>query len=165
MILIGELVKALNLYSNPGVGNHSHENKNSKLEVHLKSFGCKRLNLVSLSDMVLVLQYSTLCDYYSLFFCFLCFQDLHCITFMHFILGCFCLFFFFQIKKKGRKMKQIVFCTIFLVLKTRLVNLFSYNMSFVPCLTLMSLLIALYQLKFCSACCVGNMFMVLITFS
>ena len=29
MVLIGELVKALNLYSNPGVGNHSHVNKNS----------------------------------------------------------------------------------------------------------------------------------------
>ena len=29
MVLIGELVKALNLYSNPGVGNHSHMNKNS----------------------------------------------------------------------------------------------------------------------------------------
>ena len=29
MVLIGELVKALNLYSNPGVGNHSNVNKNS----------------------------------------------------------------------------------------------------------------------------------------
>ena len=29
MVLIGELVKALNLYSNPGVDNHSHVNKNS----------------------------------------------------------------------------------------------------------------------------------------
>ena len=29
MVLIGELVKALNLYSNPRVGNHSHVNKNS----------------------------------------------------------------------------------------------------------------------------------------
>ena len=28
MVLIGELVKALNLYSNPRVGNHSHMNKN-----------------------------------------------------------------------------------------------------------------------------------------
>ena len=27
MVLIGELVKALNLYSNPEVGNHSHVNK------------------------------------------------------------------------------------------------------------------------------------------
>ena len=29
MVLIDELVKALNLYSNPGVGNHSNVNKNS----------------------------------------------------------------------------------------------------------------------------------------
>ena len=29
MVLIGELVKALNFYSNPGVGNHSNVNKNS----------------------------------------------------------------------------------------------------------------------------------------
>ena len=29
MILIGELVKAFNLYSNPGVRNHSNVNKNS----------------------------------------------------------------------------------------------------------------------------------------
>ena len=29
MVLIGELVKTLNLYSNPGVGNHSQVNKNS----------------------------------------------------------------------------------------------------------------------------------------
>ena len=58
-----------------------------------------------------------------------------------------------------------MFCTIFLVLKTRLVNLFSHNMSFVPCLTLMSLLIAPYWLKLSSACCMGKMFMVLITLS
>ena len=38
MILIGELVKALNLYSNPGVGNHSHENKNSKARGASKKF-------------------------------------------------------------------------------------------------------------------------------
>ena len=29
MVLIGDLVKALNLYYNPGVGNHSQVNKNS----------------------------------------------------------------------------------------------------------------------------------------
>ena len=75
------------------------------------------------------------------------------------------IFIFFQIKKKGRKRKQIVFCTIFLVLKTRLVNLFLHNMSFVHCLALMSLLIAPYLLKPCSACYVGKMFMVLITLS
>ena len=38
MVLIGEFVKALNLYSNPGVGNHSHVNKNSNAQGASKKF-------------------------------------------------------------------------------------------------------------------------------
>ena len=38
MVLIGKLVKALNLYSNPGVGNHSHVNKNSNARGASKKF-------------------------------------------------------------------------------------------------------------------------------
>ena len=38
MVLIGELVKALNLYSNFGVGNHSHVNKNSNPRGASKKF-------------------------------------------------------------------------------------------------------------------------------
>ena len=38
IVLIGELVKALNLYSNPGVGNHSHVNKNSNAHGASKMF-------------------------------------------------------------------------------------------------------------------------------
>ena len=38
MVLIGELVKALNLYSNPRVGNHSHVNKNSNAHGVSKMF-------------------------------------------------------------------------------------------------------------------------------
>ena len=38
MVLIGELVKVLNLYSNPGVGNHSHVNKNSNAHGASKRF-------------------------------------------------------------------------------------------------------------------------------
>ena len=38
MVLIGELVKALNLYSNPEVGNHSHVNKNSNAQGASKKF-------------------------------------------------------------------------------------------------------------------------------
>ena len=38
MVLIGELVKALNLYSNPGVSNHSHVNKNSNARDPSKKF-------------------------------------------------------------------------------------------------------------------------------
>ena len=35
---IGELVKVLNLYSNPGVGNHSNVNKNSNARGASKRF-------------------------------------------------------------------------------------------------------------------------------
>ena len=38
MVLIGELVKALNLYSNFRVGNHSNENKNSNARGASKKF-------------------------------------------------------------------------------------------------------------------------------
>ena len=38
MVLIGELVKTLNLYSNLGVGNHSHVNKNSNARSASKKF-------------------------------------------------------------------------------------------------------------------------------
>ena len=38
MVLIGELVKALNLYSNPRVGNHSHMNKKSNARGLSKKF-------------------------------------------------------------------------------------------------------------------------------
>ena len=38
MVLIGDLVKALNLYSNPGVGNHSQVNKNSNARGASKRF-------------------------------------------------------------------------------------------------------------------------------
>ena len=43
--LIGELVKALNLYSNLGVGIHSNVNTNSNAHGASKIFGCKRLKL------------------------------------------------------------------------------------------------------------------------
>ena len=38
IVLIGEFVKALNLYSNPGVGNHSNVNKNSNARDTSKKF-------------------------------------------------------------------------------------------------------------------------------
>ena len=38
MVLISELVKVLNLYSNPGVGNHFHVNKNSNARGASKKF-------------------------------------------------------------------------------------------------------------------------------
>ena len=38
MVLIGELVKALNLYSNPRVAHHSNMNNNSNARVTSKMF-------------------------------------------------------------------------------------------------------------------------------
>ena len=38
MVLIDELVKALNLYSNPGVVHHSNMNNNSNAKVASKKF-------------------------------------------------------------------------------------------------------------------------------
>ena len=38
MVLIDELVKALNRYSNPGVGHHSNVNNNSNARVASKNF-------------------------------------------------------------------------------------------------------------------------------
>ena len=43
MVLIGELVKALNLYSNLGVGNHSHENKNFNARGASKKFWMQKV--------------------------------------------------------------------------------------------------------------------------
>ena len=147
MVLIGELVKVLNLYSNPGVSNHSHVNKNSIARDPSKKFWMQN----ALSNWVLLTW--SLCFITILFvtivlwFLFSLFLEFALHNNHAFHSRCCCLFFF-QIKnflkKKGRKMKQIVFCTIFLVLETKLVNLFSHNMSFVPCLALMSLLITPY---------------------
>ena len=38
MVLIGKLVKVLNIYSNPGVSNHSHVNENSNTQSASKMF-------------------------------------------------------------------------------------------------------------------------------
>ena len=41
--LIGELVKALNFYSNLGVGNHSNVNKNSNARAAFKRFWMQKI--------------------------------------------------------------------------------------------------------------------------
>ena len=38
MVFIGELVKALNLYSNPGIAHHSNINSNSNARIASKKF-------------------------------------------------------------------------------------------------------------------------------
>ena len=87
MVLIGELVKALNLYSNHGVGHHSNVNNNSNARVASKKFWMQNAqsNCVFLrwSLCLITLLFVTI-----LLCCFF-FSLLHCITFMHFILGFF----------------------------------------------------------------------------
>ena len=145
MVLISELVKALNLYSNPEVGNHPRVNKNSNAQGASKNFWMQKAQsnwvLLTWSLCFIALLFVTIVLWF-LFSLFLGFAlyNIYAFHSMLFLVD------FFQIKKKkkGRKRKQIVFCTIFLVSKTLLVNLFSHKMSFVPCLALMSILIAPY---------------------
>ena len=84
MVLISELVKALNLYSNPGVGNHSHVNKNSNARGASKKFWMQKTQ----SNCVL-LTWS------------LCFIAILFVTFVLWFL--FSLFIFFPNKKIKNK--------------------------------------------------------------
>ena len=43
MILIGKLVKVLNLYTNPGVAHHSNTNNNSNARVASKKFWMQKV--------------------------------------------------------------------------------------------------------------------------
>ena len=45
LVPIGELVKALNLYTNPGVAHHSHMNNNSNARVTSKKFWMQKAQL------------------------------------------------------------------------------------------------------------------------
>ena len=78
--------------------------------------------------MVLVLLCSILCDHCSLVFCFSLFLGfaLHNIHAFHSKLF---LFFLFKLKKGEKKEANCVSTLIFLASKTRLVNLFTHNMS------------------------------------
>ena len=114
--------------------------------VHLKIFGYKRLNLtesLTWSLCFIVLPFVTFVLWFLCFsFLFLGFA-LHNIYAFH--SRCFFYFIYIYNKKKGRKEKEAhcVLALFSLFLKTRLVNLFSHDMSLVLCLALMSLFIAL----------------------
>ena len=88
MVLIGELVKALNLYSNPGVSNHSHVYNNSNARGASKKFWMQKAqsNGVFLTWSLCFIAILFVTFVFLLFSLFLGFA-LH--TFMHFILGCF----------------------------------------------------------------------------
>ena len=88
MVLIGELVKDLNLYTNARVAHHSNMNNNSKTKAASKRLWMHAKGSIQLSlfDMVFVLHFKILCGHFLDFFFFLEFA-LH---YIHaFILGCF----------------------------------------------------------------------------
>ena len=128
MVLIVELVKALNLYSNPGVGNHSHVNKNSNARDTSKNFWMQKVRFswvfltCSLCFIALLFVTIVLWFLFSLFLGF----ALHYICAFHSRL----FFILFKLKKKKKKKgSKLCFAFIFLALKTRLVNLFTHSMS------------------------------------
>ena len=124
------------------------------LVVHLKSFGCKRLKLAESFWHGPCASLLFLYDHCSLFFGF-CVFLLSLGVALHYIHAFYSrCFFFFSIYKKKKKIKRrkkgrkkeahCVLALFSLFLKTRLVNLFSHDMSIVLCLALTSLFIALY---------------------
>ena len=112
MVLIGELVKALNLYTNPGFAHHSNMNNNSNARVASKRSWMQK---VSLFDMILMLHLYILCDHSSWLFSFSLFLRfaLHNIYAFHAGLFLLILFKIYNNKKKGKGRKN-VFCIIFL---------------------------------------------------
>jgi len=110
MVPIGELVKTLNLYSNSGVAQNSNVNKTLMLEMLLKGFGCKRLNLIelfltwSLCFIALFMMIILLCYFFFSLFLFLGFA-LHNTHVFHSRIDFVSSFHFF-FKKKKRKMKE-----------------------------------------------------------
>ena len=118
MVLIGELVKTLNLYSNPGVGNHSNVNTNSNACSAFKRFWMQktRSNWVfltwSLCFIAFLFETIVICSLVFVFFLLFLGCALHNIHAFH----SRCFYFWnkkklnFFLKKKGRrKRKQIVF--------------------------------------------------------
>ena len=116
MVLIGELVKTLNLYSNPRVGNYSHVNNNSNARGASKKIWMQKAqsNWVFLPQSLcfIALLFMTIILWF-LFSLFLGFA-------LHYIHAFHSRIFFNSFKinnkkrKRERKRKQIVFCIYFL---------------------------------------------------
>ena len=132
------MVKALNLYSNLGVGNHSNVNTNSNARGASKNFWMQKTqtNWIFLTWSLCFIAFPL----WPLFFVlwFLCFSLLSLGVALHYIHAfhsrCFLFYIYIKKKKKrGRKEKEAhcVFALFSLFLKTGLVNLFSHDMSLV----------------------------------
>ena len=126
MVLIGELVKALNLYSNPRVAQNYNWRITPMLELHVKSFGCKMLNLI---ESFWYSPYaSSLYSLWLFFFVFIGFA-LHNIHAFHSRLFLLFLFKKQNKNKKEEKGSKMCFALFFLNLKSRLATLSLHNMS------------------------------------
>ena len=112
MVLIDELVKALNLYSNPGVGNHSHVNKNSNARGVSKKFWMQNAQsnwvLLTWSLWFIAIFFVTIVLWF-LFSLFLGFA-LHNIHVFHSRLS---LFIFSNKKKREEKGSKLCFALFF----------------------------------------------------
>ena len=149
--LIGELVKALNLYSNLGVGNHSNVDTNSNARGAFKKFWMRKTqtNWVFLTWSLCFIAFLLWPLFFVLWFlCFFCLYDLHCITFMHFILGVFLFNIYIKKKKRGKKGRKkevhCCSCTILFVFENKVGQFIFTWYVYVPCLAFMSLFIALH---------------------
>ena len=118
MVLIGELVKALNLYANPRVGNHSHVNKNSNARGASKKFWMQKAHsnwvILTWSLCFIAILFVTIVLWF-LFSLFLGFA-LHNIHAFHlrlflffFVLFCFFFCFLFPLKKRKKKGSKLYF--------------------------------------------------------
>ena len=112
--LIGELVKALNLYSNLGIGNHSNVNTNSNARGASKKFWMQKTqtNWVFLTWSLCFIAFPL----WPLFFVlwFLCFSLLSLGVALHYIHAFHsrCFFFFSIYKNKIKNKNKVGSCTI-----------------------------------------------------
>ena len=110
--LIGELVKALNLYSNLGVGNHSNVNTNSNTRGASKKFWMQMIqtNWVFLTWSLCFIAFPL----WPLFFVpwFLCFSLLSLGVALHYIHAFHSRCFFYSKKKKGREERKEKWSTL-----------------------------------------------------
>ena len=125
MVLIGELVKALMLYSNSGAAHHSNMNNNSSARVASKKFWMQKAQ----SNWVFLTW--TLC-FISLFFVTIL---LYCFFFsfflgfaLHNIYAFHAKLFLLLFSKKKKKERKMYFTLFFLDLKSRLAILSLHNM-------------------------------------
>ena len=120
-------------------------------ELHLKRFGCKRLD-ESFWHGPCALSFYSLWPFLFVAFFFSLEFALHNIHASHTRLF---LLFYKKNKKKAGKWKKNVFCIIFLGFETKVGHIIFIWHVYVPCLTWMNLFYCTLLFELCSARCVG----------